>query len=243
MGKNLMKELPYFKFYSTEWMTGKIVFESLELQGLFINICALYWKNGGVLKISEIEQRYKKKTLIAKLTDRFFSVNDGFISISFLNEQLIERQEVSKKNSQNGSKGGRPSSEEKKANANPNESDHKPKKSNKELEEERELEEELINENKIFSFDEFWELYPKKVAKEKCKAKFNKLSKTNLQKIKDTIKSFIAYKPFSTYTHPNPETYLNQKRWDDEVKTESLKPNPLAPRPSSNPVNPYDAFR
>lgn len=98
-------------------------------------------------------------------------------------------------------------------------------------------------ENKIFSFDEFWELYPKKVAKEKCKAKFNKLSKTNLQKIKDTIKSFIAYKPFPTYTHPNPETYLNQKRWDDEVKTESLKPNPLAPRPSSNPVNPYDAFR
>lgn len=137
-----MKELPYFKFYSTEWMTGNIVFEPLEVQGLFINICALYWKNGGVLRISEIEQRYKKKTLIAKLTDRFFSVNDGFISISFLNEQLSERQEVSKINSKNGSKGGRPSNEEKKANANRNETETKANESNKELELEEEIESE-----------------------------------------------------------------------------------------------------
>jgi len=98
-------------------------------------------------------------------------------------------------------------------------------------------------ENKIFSFDEFWELYPKKVAKEKCKSKFNKLSKNDLQKINDTIKDWVAFKPFATYNHPNPETYLNQKRWNDEIKKEPVKPNPLAPRPSSNPINPYDAFR
>lgn len=98
-------------------------------------------------------------------------------------------------------------------------------------------------ENQILSFEEFWDLYPNKVGKVKCEPKFNKLSKSDLQKIKDTIKDFIDYKPFATYNHPNPETYLNQKRWNDEIKKEPVKPNPLAPRPSSNPINPYDAFR
>ena len=104
----MAKELPYFKFHATEWMTGNIVYESLEVQGLFINICALYWKNLGVLSEKEIEVRFKKKSLIAYLSDRFYSVTDGFISITFLDEQLIERQKLSETNSKNGSLGGKP---------------------------------------------------------------------------------------------------------------------------------------
>ena len=26
------------------------------------------------------------------------------------------------------------------------------------------------------------------------------------------------YKPFDDYSHPNPLTYLNQKRWNDEIE-------------------------
>lgn len=103
----MAKGLPYFKFISTEWLTGNICFEGLEVQGLFINICALYWQRDGNLSISEIEQRYKKKSIIAKLSGRFFSVTDGLISIDFLDEQLTERQHVSKTNSENGKLGGR----------------------------------------------------------------------------------------------------------------------------------------
>ena len=40
----MAKNFPYFKFIASEWMTGDIVFESLSVQGLFINICALYWQ-------------------------------------------------------------------------------------------------------------------------------------------------------------------------------------------------------
>jgi len=68
----------------------------------------------------------------------------------------------------------------------------------------------------IFSFSEFWTLYPNKVAKDKCKDKYYKLTLSEIQKIKDTISKFIKYKPFDTYNHPNPETYINQKRWNDE---------------------------
>lgn len=101
----MAKELPYFKFIATEWLTGNIIYESLEVQGLFINICALYWQRGGVLTLSEVEYRWKKKNTIAKLCDRFISQCDGIIKIAFLDEQLNERQYVSKKNADNAKDG------------------------------------------------------------------------------------------------------------------------------------------
>jgi len=73
-------------------------------------------------------------------------------------------------------------------------------------------------------FSEFWELYDKKVgAKGKCQKKWNKLSDDIRQKIIDTLPAFkksIRDKQFQ----PFPETYLNQERWNDEVKiTEEVK--------------------
>lgn len=103
----MAKGFHYFKFIATEWLTGDIVFEDFELQGIFINICALYWHRDGVLSVEEIEKRLKTDRL-PSLTDRFISVKDGFISIKFLDEQLIEAGHVSKVNSANGKKGGRP---------------------------------------------------------------------------------------------------------------------------------------
>lgn len=106
---NLMaKELPYFKFIVAEWLTGDIVYESFNIQGLFINICALYWQREGKLSLEDINKRYKNPKELKELTDRFFSVIDGFISIKFLDEQIIERKILSKTNSINGKKGGRP---------------------------------------------------------------------------------------------------------------------------------------
>ena len=70
-----------------------------------------------------------------------------------------------------------------------------------------------------FTFDEFWSLYPKKVAKEICGKKYESLSANDKQKIKETLPNFIIHKPFKDYTHPNPSTYLNQKRWNDEINT------------------------
>lgn len=102
----MAKEIPWFKFTVSEWMTGNIVYEPFEIQGLFINICALYWKNLGVLEEKTIEERFKKKSLISKLSGRFYTVENGFISIDFLDEQLSEKQILSKINSINGSKGG-----------------------------------------------------------------------------------------------------------------------------------------
>ena len=66
-------------------------------------------------------------------------------------------------------------------------------------------------------FDSFWLKYPVKVAKEKCLKKFLSLSDTDIEKIMATIDTFVSTKPFKDYRHPNPETYLNQKRWEDPI--------------------------
>jgi hypothetical protein len=100
----MAKNFPYFKFVATEWLTGDIVYEDFHIQGLFINICALYWQRDGKLSLEDINKRYKTE-IIGNLIDRFFTVNDGFISIKFLDEQLIDAGHISKVNSENGKKG------------------------------------------------------------------------------------------------------------------------------------------
>jgi len=112
----MAKNFPYFKFTSSLWLTGDIVFEDLETQGLFINICALFWQRDGEITIQDVEKRFsssvdkaKLSDRLAKLSDRFIYVdqeNNGKISIKFLDEQLLEISEISEKNSKNGQKGG-----------------------------------------------------------------------------------------------------------------------------------------
>jgi hypothetical protein len=149
---NIMaKGLPYFKFTPTEWLTGNICFEPMEVQGLFINICALYWQRDGKLSIDDINLRYNKPTALSSLTDRYFSVNNGFVSIEFLNEQFHERKHISVTNSLNGSKGGRPKTNGIKPTAKRNESEKKPIRIRKEEEEnKKDIDYSLENCKKLF---------------------------------------------------------------------------------------------
>lgn len=146
----MAKNFPYFKFIATEWLTGDIVYENFDVQGLFINVCALYWQRDGKLSIEDITKRYKNEYLIQSLSGRFFSVNDGFITIGFLDEQLIDANHISKTNSENGKKGA----EKRKqlAMAKRTLSEQKANFSKEEKEEEKE---ENKNNNKIPDFQSF----------------------------------------------------------------------------------------
>ena len=224
----MAKELPYFKFHATEWMTGNIVYESLEVQGLFINICALYWKNLGVLSEKEIEVRFKKKSAISSLSGRFYSVSDGFVSITFLDEQLTERQKLSETNSKNGSLGGKPKVKRTVSETKRTQSERKANQSN--IEEEREVEKEIEIEIEKeqeqehcdfeildqFPFDEFWETYNKKNDRTACEKKFSKLTEKEKELIWAHVPKYVRSTPDKQY-RKNPETYLNNKCWNDEI--------------------------
>jgi len=80
-------------------------------------------------------------------------------------------------------------------------------------------------------FDEFWNLYDKKTNMAKCKKKYLKLSQTNRDKIRETLPSYISSTPDKQY-RKNPETYLNNHSWNDEIITSSGN------KPTFTPINP-----
>lgn len=106
-----MKENPYFKFRSDDWLNGRISLESFELQGLFVSICAYYWHHSGQLTRTMAEKRFKNQIgLQSLLNENLIGLNGDKLEIRFLDEQLDARGIRSATNTQNGKKGGRPKS-------------------------------------------------------------------------------------------------------------------------------------
>jgi hypothetical protein len=86
------------------------------------------------------------------------------------------------------------------------------------IEEEKEKEKEIS----IVHFDTFWNLYPKKVAREVC---FKKWKSKKLDKIGEKIISHVKtmketkqWKDSDGMFIPMPLTYINQERWDTEIE-------------------------
>ena len=105
----MAKELPYFKFFVSEWNDGDITLEDYEVQGLFINICSYYWSNECKLTLKKVEKKFRNaepylwQTLIA---EQLIKVDDnGYLSISFLDEQAQERDKLCSINAVNAKKG------------------------------------------------------------------------------------------------------------------------------------------
>jgi len=69
-------------------------------------------------------------------------------------------------------------------------------------------------------FAEFWDLYGKKTDSSKCKAKFSKLTKADIELLFDQLPLYIKSTPDKQY-RKNPITWLNGKCWNDEI----IQPN------------------
>lgn len=97
-----MKE---FKFIVADWLTGRIVAEEFDVQGLYVNICALYCKNAGNLTIDEINLRYKNPPQLNALLGKFiFLIEENHVSIKFLDEQISQKKHIKSILSDSGKK-------------------------------------------------------------------------------------------------------------------------------------------
>jgi len=81
--------------------------------------------------------------------------------------------------------------------------------------------------NNIDDFSIFWNLYDKKVGQTKCKTKWNKLSAKDKQAILDVLPAYKNAKPDKQF-RKNPETFLNNRSWEDEIVQPSQPPKPLS---------------
>ena len=81
------------------------------------------------------------------------------------------------------------------------------------------IEEEPLKKNALELFDEFWDAYPRHVAKAAARTKFVGLAKTvNLEVVVAGARAYAADPnlPEPTFI-PHPTTWLNQGRWEDEA--------------------------
>jgi len=194
----MSKELPFFKFDVREWLTGEIVLEDMELQGVFINVCATYWNRNCSMTMERLTARYGEA--IGPLLEKGFITQDSdSVHIKFLDEQWASLTEQHKTNVQNGIDGAEKRWGNSKAIA---------------LKKEKKIEDIEIDNT---AFDLFWSKYPTKKEKNKCLDKWKRLKQTERDKILETLDAFLAHKPFPEYNHPNPLTYLNRERWLDEM--------------------------
>lgn len=132
-----------------------------------------------------------------------------------LKRDLKKYEAICGRNSINGALGGRPKKPKKPSGLIDNPT--KPKKADTDNDTDKDKD---IKKQKFLIF---WELYPKKVNRKQSLEKWLKLTDKEIDEIAKSIKYFIAYKPFEDYTHPNPTTYFNQKRWEDVISKEDIK--------------------
>ncbi len=74
----------------------------------------------------------------------------------------------------------------------------------------------ITNKQLNISFDTFWNLYDKKIEKDKCESKWNKLTNKDREDIINHIPKYKLATPDKQY-RKNPETYFNNKTWRDEI--------------------------
>jgi len=88
----MSKELPYFRFTVQEWQNGEIVAQSDSAQGVFVNILCYYWANNCEVSEERLKKRFKTKTKTIQKLIKSGTIKrqNGFISISFLDQQLSE---------------------------------------------------------------------------------------------------------------------------------------------------------
>ena len=106
----MAKELPFFKFFPGEWVTGDVTMVSMEAQGVFTNLCCYYWMRNCSISLANAKQRFSNnlaafeellKCDVVKVAD------DDQIVINFLDEQMNEFVNVSEKRAKAGSAGGK----------------------------------------------------------------------------------------------------------------------------------------
>ena len=210
----MSKELPYFRFYPSEWLEGDITLEKEETQGFFITLLAWYWKKDCLVNLDFINKRLikgkakLKQCLNNLIESKIIKVDkDSNVDVYFLNEQYDALSELRQKRVDAGRKGGSSKAQAMLKQS----SSYKDKDKDKDKE---------IN----ISFNEFWDLYDKKVGdKTKIEAKWNKLPNNARELIFIHVPKYKRSQPEKRY-RKDPSTYLNNKSWNDEIIDDKPKP-------------------
>jgi hypothetical protein len=199
-----MAKDPAVLFYTSDFLSGTFTMDN-EQVGKYIRLLCLQHQKG---KLSEKDMLSICKAYDVEIWDKF-KVEDGLYYNERMYNETIRRQKFSESRRNNAKSPKKESTSEAYA---------------KHMETETENRTITINENINIDFEWFWNDYDKKVGdKQKLKKKWNKLTdeeRQNAMNYLDLYKQSVPDKQF----RKNPETFLNNKSWNDEIINRSITP-------------------
>ena len=197
-----MAKDPAVLFYTSDFLSGTFTMDN-EQVGKYIRLLCLQHQKG---KLSEKDMLSICKAYDVEIWDKF-KVEDGLYYNERMFNETIRRQKFSESRRNNAKSPKKESTSEAYA---------------KHMETETENRTITINENINIDFEWFWNDYDKKVGdKQKLKKKWNKLTdeeRQNAMNYLDLYKQSVPDKQF----RKNPETFLNNKSWNDEIINRSI---------------------
>jgi hypothetical protein len=199
-----MAKDPAVLFYTSDFLSGTFTMDN-EQVGKYIRLLCLQHQKG---KLTEKDMLSICKAYDNEIWDKF-KVEDGLYYNERMYNETIRRQKFSESRRNNAKSPKKESTSEAYA-------EH--------METETENRTITINENINIDFEWFWNDYDKKVGdKQKLKKKWNKLTdeeRQNAMNYLDLYKQSVPEKQF----RKNPETFLNNKSWNDEIINRSITP-------------------
>ena len=92
-----MDKLQWFKFTPTDWVMGKIQRCPEITQARFLRLICLYWNKECILNYDDAEIEIDKEHLEILINKKIIKIDNSFVVIDFLNEQLNEISKTSQK--------------------------------------------------------------------------------------------------------------------------------------------------
>ena len=199
-----MAKDPAVLFYTSDFLSGTFTMDN-EQVGKYIRLLCLQHQKG---KLSEKDMLSICKAYDVEIFDKF-KIEDGYYYNERMYNETIRRQKFS---------------ESRRNNAKSTKKESTSKAYAKHMETETENRTITINKNINIDFEWFWNEYDKKVGdKSRLKSKWNKLTdeeRQNAMNYIDLYKQSVPDKQF----RKNPETFLNNKSWNDEIINRSITP-------------------
>lgn len=211
-----MSKDPAFLFYSADFLVGVMDLTDEET-GQYIKLICLQHQKG---RLSEKSIKRMFPNISDEVLDKFDIDEDGNYYNPRVEEEIEKRENYISSRSANGSKGGRP----------PKNAQSIEKPYGLAYEKHSENENENINENNNLidsnsnlyfqQFNEFWNIYPKKKDKDRAQKAFMRI-KPNEELFAQMKCALDKHKRSAQWQDaqyiPYPSTWLNGKRWEDEV--------------------------
>lgn len=216
-----MENSPAFQFYAQDFLTGVMYLTNEEI-GMYIKMLCKQWTDSVIPK-KRLGFLIGKDwdSLSEELKSKFEDKGEHLVN-KRLEAERVKKLNFKKKQSINGSKGGRGNKKqsEAKPKIKPNQSQKKPLENENENEERSkkyEKEKEIEVEIEIYpTFDDFWMEYDKKVSKDKSQKLWKKLKQQDKEDVMAYIPHYKQSRPEKQF-RKGPDSFLLNKTWHDEI--------------------------